>query len=242
MARKAEKAPGPSAADITRRYIDEHPSIRDCLGWDVINFTALARKIQEEKGLKNEEAITVASRRYQRQMHSGASREEKILEVIRGSRIEVRTRVAIIAARNDWEVLLRMDEAADELLKDRRHLLQLIQGQASLTVLLEDDLLSTVLESLPKDHVLRIHRGLAALTVRSPMTIMETPGVLAFMASTLSQRGINCLEIVSSHNESTFVLEEKALFPAFEVLGELIHSGEDDSDPARESPARQTIH
>jgi predicted regulator of amino acid metabolism with ACT domain len=241
MARKSDGPPGPTAADITRRYIDEHPSIQDCLGWDVINFTALARRIQEEKGLKNEEAITVACRRYQRHMHSGVSREEHILGVIRDSRIEVRTRVAIIAARNDWEVLLRMDEAADELLKDRRHLLQLIQGQASLTVLLEDDLLATVLEALPKDHVLRIHRGLAALTVRSPMTIMETPGVLAFMASSLSQRGINCLEIVSSHNESTFVLEERSLFPAFEVLGELIHSGDGDSEIEKVSPARPSI-
>ncbi|MCL4324366.1 MAG: ACT domain-containing protein [Candidatus Thermoplasmatota archaeon] len=236
MAKRPEKPTGPTAADVTRRYIDEHPSIRDCLAWDVINFTALARKILEEKGVKNEEAVTVACRRYQKQMSGDPTADERLMKVIRGSRIEVRTRVAIIAARNDWEVLLRVDEAAGELLKDRRHLLQLIQGPGSLTVLLEDDLLESVLSGLRKENVIRIHRGLAALTIRSPISIVETPGVLAFLASTLARRGINSLEIVSSHTESTFVLDEKSLLSAFEVLGELIHSGENDNSREPVSP------
>ena len=102
--------------------------------------------------------------------------------------------------------------------------------------LLEDDLLESVLSGLRKENVIRIHRGLAALTIRSPISIVETPGVLAFLASTLARRGINSLEIVSSHTESTFVLDEKSLLSAFEVLGELIHSGENDNSGEPVSP------
>ena len=233
MPRIPPKPEGPTAADITRRYIDEHPSIRDCLSLDVVNFTALARRIQEERGLKNEEAVTVACRRYQRQMSQEALQDAGLLKVIRGSRLEVRTRVAIVTARNDWEALLKVDEAAGALLKDRRHLLQLIQGPGALTVLLEDDLLTDVVHGLGKDFVLEVFRGLAALTVRSPKTIVETPGVLAFLSGALSRRGINCLEIVSSHTDSTFVLKEKDLLNAFQVLGELIHPhpGDEMEDP-----------
>ncbi|MDE1819685.1 MAG: ACT domain-containing protein [Euryarchaeota archaeon] len=239
MPRIPPKPEGPTAADITRRYIDEHPSIRDCLAWDVVNFTALARRILEEKGLKNEEAVTVACRRYQRQMQQEVAQDERILQVIHGSRIEVRTRVAIIAARNDWEVLLRVDEAAGELLKDRRHLLQLLQGPGALTILLEDDLLTSVVPSLGKGYVIDIFRGLAALTVRSPSSIVRTPGVLAFLANALARRGINCLEIVSSHTDSTFVLEEKDLLGAFQVLGDLVHPHPQGGDEPlrRESPS-----
>ena len=233
MPRRVSKPEGPTAADVTRRYIDDHPSIRDCLNLDLVNFTALARRIQEERGLKNEEAVTVACRRYQRQMAQEALLDDGLLKVVRGSRLEVRTRVAIITARNDWEALLKVDEAAGELLKDRRHLLQLIQGPGALTVLLEDDLLNDVVHGLGKELVLEVFHGLATLTVRSPKTIVETPGVLAFLAGALSRRGINCLEIVSSHTDSTFVLKEQDLLNAFQVLGELIHPppGDGTGDP-----------
>jgi hypothetical protein len=233
MPRRPRPVEGPTAADVTRRYIDEHPSVRDCLSLDIINFTALARLIQREKGLKNEEAVTVACRRYQRQMSLSTPQDEALLKVVRGSRLEVRTRVAIITTRNDWEALLKVDAVAGELLKDRRHLLQLIQAPSALTVLLEDDLLADVLPTLGKDYVLGVSRGLAALTVRSPKTIMEVPGVLAFLSAALSRRGINCLEIASSYTDSTFVLRERDLLNAFQVLGELIHPhpGDDGDDP-----------
>lgn len=236
MPRSKREHGGPTAADVTRRYIDEHPSIRDCLAWDVVNFTALSRRILEEKGLRNEEAVIVACRRYQRQMQEEARGDEDLLRVIRSSRIEVRTRVAMIAARNDWEVLLRVDEVAGELLKDRRHLLQLIQGQGALTILLEDDLLSSVAPGIGKDHVISIHRGLASLTVRSPRSIVGTPGVLSYLSSALSRRGINCLEIVSSHTESTFVVEGKALMDAFQVISDLVRPVDDDGDGVPVSP------
>src|SRR5271170_595981 len=85
----AARGPGPTAAEVTRRYIEEHPAIRDCLGYDIVNFTSLARKIRAETGLVNQEAVEVALRRYQRQMRTGATLEGRVLAVVRASRLEV---------------------------------------------------------------------------------------------------------------------------------------------------------
>ena len=41
-----------TSAEITRDYIGQHPSIMDCLSYDIVNFSALARKIMEETGAK----------------------------------------------------------------------------------------------------------------------------------------------------------------------------------------------
>lgn len=229
MARVERPQNGPTAADITRRYIDEHPAIRDCLAWDVVNFTALARKILEEKALKNEEAVTVAIRRYQKQMQRQTPQDERVWEILRASRIEVRTRVGMVVVRNDLEVMMHVDEAAGELLKDRRHLLQLIQGAGYLTIILDDDILAVLLPGLGKSHVISISKGLATLTVRSPKTIVDTPGVLSLLSLTLSQRGVNSLETVSTHTESTFVVREADLMTGFQVLSELIHPPSTDS-------------
>src|SRR5579863_3236552 len=138
-------ASGPTAAEVARRYIEDHPSVRDCLGYDIVNFTSLARKIREETGLANQEAVEVACRRYQRQMKSERPLETRVLEVVRGSRLEVRTRVAIVTARHDWSSLDQLLEAGRSLLQDRRHLLQVLQGPSALTILCEEDLVDAVL-------------------------------------------------------------------------------------------------
>jgi hypothetical protein len=216
-------ASGPTAAEVARRYIEDHPSVRDCLGYDIVNFTSLARRIREETGLANQEAVEVACRRYQRQMKSERPLETRVLEVVRGSRLEVRTRVAIVTARHDWSSLDQLLEAGRSLLQDRRHLLQVLQGPSALTILCEEDLVDAVLGAIGKRGVLGVHRQLSALTVRSPELIVETPGVLAFLAGTLFRAGINSLELLSVYTDSTFVVRERDVLHAFRVLSELIH-------------------
>jgi hypothetical protein len=217
------KAGAPTAAEATRRYIDEHPAIRDCLGYNVVNFTALARKIRSETGLVNQEAIEVACRRYQRHMRSDRPLETRVLDVVKASRIEVRTRVAIITARNDWDVLGHVLETGRALLADRRHLLQLLQGPGAVTILCEEDLVEPVVQAVGRRAIVGVNRQLSALTVRSPEMIVDTPGVLAFLAGALFRAGINSLELMSVYTDSTFVVREDDVLHAFRVLSELVH-------------------
>ena len=72
-----ERTNGPTIAEVTRRYIEAHPAVRDCLGYNIINFTALARQIRADTGLPNQEAIEVALRRYQRLMRSDRPLEQR---------------------------------------------------------------------------------------------------------------------------------------------------------------------
>jgi hypothetical protein len=213
----------PTTAEVTRRYIDDHPAIRDCLGYDIVNFTALARKIRADTGLPNQEAIEVALRRYPRLMRPERPLEMRVLDVVKGSRLEVRTRVAIITARADWDLLGRVLETGRTLLADHRHLLQLLQGPGALTILCEEDLVDAVLAVLGKRPVIAVHRQLSALTVRSPESIVETPGVLAFLAGALFRAGINSLELMSVYTDSTFVVREADVVHAFQVLSRLVH-------------------
>jgi hypothetical protein len=225
-----DRSAGPTAAEVTRRYIEDHPAVRDCLGYNIVNFTSLARKIRGETGLANQEAVEVAIRRYQRQMRTEQPLEMRVLDVVKASRLEVRTRVAIITARNDWELLGQVLEAGRTLLADRRHLLQLLQGPGALTILCEDDLADAVLAAIGKRSTLGVHRHLSALTVRSPEVIVETPGVLAFLAGALFRSGINSLELMSVFTDSTFVVREKDVLHAFRVLSELVHPSAADEE------------
>ncbi|HZY70817.1 MAG TPA: ACT domain-containing protein [Thermoplasmata archaeon] len=219
-----ERGQAPTTAEVTRRYIEDHPAVRDCLGYDIVNFTALARKIRADTGLPNQEAIEVALRRYQRMMRPGRPLELRVLEVVKASRLEVRTRVAIVTARADWDLLGRLFEAGRSLLADHRHLLQLLQGPGAVSILCEEDLVDAVLAAIGRRSVIDVHRQLSALTVRSPETIVETPGVLAFLAGALFRAGINSLELMSVYTDSTFVVREADVLHAFQVLSRLVHT------------------
>jgi ACT domain len=229
------KTAAPTAAEIARRYIEDHPSIRDCLGYDIINFTSLGRKIRSDTGLANQEAVEVACRRYRRQMRAENPLEDRVREVIRDSRLEVRTRVAILTAPNDWDLLGNVLEVGRTLLADRRHLLQLLQSPGAITVLCEEDLVEPIVTAIGRRGAISIHRQLSAITVRSPATIVETPGVLAYLAGALFRAGINSLEVMSVYTDSTFVVREKDVLHAFRVLGDLVHppleEGAPGSDP-----------
>ncbi|MCI4367790.1 MAG: hypothetical protein L3K08_08560, partial [Thermoplasmata archaeon] len=133
----AEGVPPPTTADITRQYIDEHPSIREALLDDLVNYTALARKIQAERNLRNEEAVTVACRRYQRNLVTPDPARGAVREVLTQSRLQVHSRVALLRIRDDFEVLDHLYQIARVRLPSppTRRMFQIFQGTRAITVL-----------------------------------------------------------------------------------------------------------
>lgn len=229
----------PTAADASRAYIDEHPSIRDALREDLVNFAFLARKIQAEKGLRNEEAVEIALRRYQQEMRLDTPARAAVRRVLGQSRLEVRNRVALVRIKEDWAILDRLYQIGRGLVPElrRRGVFQMFQGTRALTLLCDDDLLGVLLEALPSRNILHVERGLAVVALRSDPAVAETPGVLAAMMDALFQRGINCLETVSVHTDSLFVFAETDVAPASAALSVLLARGEPSApEPA---PARR---
>lgn len=218
---------GPTSADIARAYIDEHPSIRSALRDDLVNFAFLARRIQAERGLRNEEAIEIALRRYQQEMRVGSSAERAVREVLATSRLEIRGRVSLVRIREDAEILDRLYQIGRGLLPAlrRRGMFQIFQGTRALTVLCEDDLLAVLLEAIPADRVIDLTRGLATVILRSDPQVSETPGVLATMVDRLAERGINCVETISVHTDSIFVVRESDAVPGSHLLSGLVGAG-----------------
>jgi hypothetical protein len=214
----------PSAADVTRQYLDEHPSIREGLLEDLVNYTALARKIQAERNLRNEEAVTVALRRYQRAAVAEDPPGRSVHAVLAESRLQVHSRVALVRVRDDSEVLERLYAAGRRLFSGAppHRMFQLFQGTRALTVLCEEDFLGGIRAEVPDRLLLGVERGLGTLVLRAPPRVAQTPGVLARLVQALFERGINTLETVSVHSDSIFVFRDPDLIPAFQVLTGLL--------------------
>jgi ACT domain len=223
-----------SIADATRDYIDEHPSIREGLLSDIVNFTALARKIQAERELPNEEAVTIACRRYQRGLSTETPVGQAVAAIIRRSRLQVQSRMALVRIRDDWEIIDRLLEVGRSALPgpSPRRVFQLFQGTQAITLLCEEAFLSTLLPAIPSRARMAVERGLAVIAFRSEPIVAETPGVLARMVDVLYRRGINCLETVSVHTDSLFVFRDRDVIQAYQALSELLGDSAGPAGPA----------
>jgi hypothetical protein len=213
-----------SAADETRAYIDRHPSIRGALQADLVNFAFLARKIQSERGLRNEEAIEIALRRYQQEMRAASPAANAIREVVARSHLDVQSPIAILRIREDQEVLDRLYEIGKGLLPELRHqgIFQFFQGTSALTVLCGESLLPVILGSIPKRNLLTVERGLGSVVLRTGGPAGDVPGVLSAVAEELYERGINCLESVSVNSNAILVFRGGDVVRGVSVLSGMI--------------------
>lgn len=209
-----------SAAEITRNYIDRHPSIRDCITKDLINYSSLSRLIMKELGVKNEEAVLAASRRYAMKL-AKSDLEGDILKVLEESRLELKTRICIVVAKNEWTVLRNLEDVVRRFLAEKSTM-QVLQSTNGITIISEDRHLLSIVKAVGQDHVLSVKENLAEITIKSPVRIEETPGVFAYVMGMLSEQGINLLEAVSCYTDTIFIVTRDDMMRAFDILSECI--------------------
>lgn len=216
--------PTGSAAEVARAYVEAHPSVREALRDGLLNYAALARKIQAELGTSSAEALTVACARYQRAGATEPSGLDAVRRVVEGSRLEVRSRVALLRMRDDWSALDNVLGPGRRAIAEsgRGRLFEVLQGTRAVTILCEEDLLGTLLEYVPPPVRLGVETGLSVLVFRSRPEVAETPGVMAFLSEELYRRGVNALESVSVHADSILVFRDENLIPAFTALSDLV--------------------
>jgi len=209
-----------SAAELTRRYIDRHPSIRDCITKDLVNYSSLSRLIMKELGVKNEEAVLAASRRYAMKL-ARTDFEGAVMSIFEQSRLELKTRICIVVAKNEWIVLKNLEDVVKKILGEKSTM-QVLQSTSGITVISEDKHLPSIVKAIGQDHVMSVKENLAEITVRSPPSIEETPGAFAYLMTMLSEQGINLLEAVSCYTDTIFIVSREDMMAAFDILSAVI--------------------
>jgi hypothetical protein len=214
-----------SIADVTREYIDTRPSVRDCLALGIMNYTLLARRIMDELGLKNEEAVTVACRRYQMELEKKETHQSAIQDLLAESAIELKNKVAVLVLRGDYEVVETLMGVLPRLMLGRGPM-QVIMSHESVTMITEEKKLDEVLKLVEKGDVDRQSKDLAQIVVKSPVKIEEVSGVLAYLSGILAEYGINIVEAYSCYPDTVFIVSEKEVMRAYGILSKIIDRAE----------------
>ena len=214
-----------SLAEKTRVYIDAHPSVKDCVSKGLVNYSSLARAIMKELDLDNEEAVMIACRRYASKMGVSTDHEISILNILKDSRLEMRTKTCIVTAKNDWSVLHKMDNLFKDLWNEDS-IMQIVQSASAVTIIADKMLKERIIDTVGRFNILKIRENLVEITVKSPEKIVETSGVIAYLITNLSDAGINIEETVSCHTDTVFIVGEYDMINAYSVLTKCIQSAE----------------
>ena len=93
----------------------------------------------------------------------------------------------------------------------------MIEGVSAITLITVEEFGKEV-KKLLKHYILEETSGLVEVVLKSPPAIEETAGIMGYLYSLLGENGINIVETMSCWTDTLFVIHEKDLGKAMELL------------------------
>ena len=208
---------GVSVPEVVREIITRNRSIYECMKMDVINYTALAVKIQPdvEKTIGNAvnlNTIVVAIKRYADSFDSS----EKVSEepVLKNARLSLTDGIMGI----QWNMVDAGDEMAKMLNEFHKEFAdsEFFRLGDSFRILTEDsDRVRRMFHSLPKEN--EYNSGLAKIKVSVPPNHNRSD-IMSFVTEILHYNGIDMADALFTQDGLVIVLKEEDAPRAYEKL------------------------
>jgi aspartokinase len=187
-----------SVAQRVRETIQTRPSLLDALSMKIVNYSALARILQEELGEGSLEAVKAAIIRVADEISTDRGLREKAVQgILRASKVRLQDKIGVVIST----VRLDIPHIVTAHLTDQY-------------VYIVDQ--TIIKEPLP-DHV-QFQKNLVALILLSPEIVEETPGFVAFITQQLASRNINIIEFISCSTNTIIILDARQALDAFSLL------------------------
>lgn len=187
-----------SIAQLVRDTIQTRPSLLDALSMKIVNYSALARILQEELGEGSLEAVKAAIIRVADEISTNRSlREEAVRGILKNSRVRLQDKIGVVISP------IRLDIP---------HIV---------TAHLTDQFVYVVDQTIIKDPLpdqVQFQKNLVALILLSPEIVEETPGFVAFVTQLLASRNINIVEFISCSTNTIIILDGTQALQAFSLL------------------------
>lgn len=208
----------PTTAELTEKYIANHPSIKDCLKQGLINYSRLSRKIAKELNIEKKtsiEAILIAARRYEEKIKKEKIREEKIIQILKNSELEIKNKIVVVILKKNIipEELINLERN----IKKQDDLVYVIEGTKTYTIITSEKYLKSIKNKFSRK-IIKISREQAMIIMKNPEGVEETTGFTAYLYSRFGDHGVNILETMSCWTDTIFVISENDISTALKFL------------------------
>jgi len=174
------------------------PSLVDALKMRIVNYSALARVLQEEAGMGSIEAVKAAIIRVGEELADEYGlQEEKVLSILRESKVRLQDKIAVLISPEMLDIPYLVTAYLTDsyvYIVDQTELKKEIPGHVQVT------------------------SNLVALILISPPRVEVTPGFVAFITGLLASREINIVEFISCSTNTVIIFDSKDALNAFSLL------------------------
>lgn len=217
-----------SISRVTEEIINRSPFLREAMTENLINISALARKIKPEiekitdKEIK-EGAIVMAIKR----MTPGAYHklDVRINNVIGGiGDFLVRSDLVDFTYENTDSLREAQSALIQTIRQDKDSFFTVCRGITETTYILNSKFSEEAKRIFQNENLKAHTKDLSSITVKLPETNTETYGVYYYIMKHLAWEGINIEQVVSTANEFTAIVASDYIDDAFKILMQLKRS------------------
>jgi len=206
------------------KILHNSPSIRRDMSRGLINASALARYLIEEKKISASlDAALIAIRRYELNPHEEIfNNAQKILG--QAVKIKKKSNLAEISLIKDTEVQRILPKHFNFIHYVQGDVLRVTQANKSIRLLLDEKNLEQVISLFSKNKIITQEKDLAEINIYIHPKMQKTPGILAVIANELAINGINIFEFVTCPPEMLCIVKKEDLVKASGILYQLCES------------------
>lgn len=218
-----------SIGKVTEQIINRSPFLREALTENLINVSALARKIKPEiedilKKPVKEGAVIMSIKRMSPGYYHRINLKIKNFMGTLGDFL-VRSDLEDFTYENSPTLTLRQAEMMKLLNDEQDPFYTFCHGVGESTIITSLSV-KDQLEEVFANEKLKSHTpDLASITIKLPTVNTEISGIYYFILKHLAWEGINIVEVVSTSNEFTVVVHSDDIDAAFSVLMQLKKEG-----------------
>lgn len=188
----------------------------------VINLSSLARIIKPdiEKALLkdvSEASVVMALKR----ISADLTYDKKVDFKTHFGDVTLKSDLIEFTYKNSEDLYKKMENLLAQLEKYEDIYLTFVKGVWQTTIIASSSIKNPI-EKMFKEETLQSSYGnLSSITVKLVNNHIAQPGIIAFALDTLAWMGVNIVEVVSTFDELTVIIEKESVVKAFEVINNL---------------------
>jgi len=207
-------------SETVENIVRKSPFLEEALARGLINLSALAREIKpeiEKELMKKatEGAIVMALKRLSAKIKQVQKKE--VHWFASSPDLMVRSNLTEITIANSSTMLQKLRKLLEQIRFNENYFLTITQGIYETTIIVSKNLEDKLKKIFAGEKIISKFENLSSITIQLPEGSTRIPGIYSFILKALAWEGINLVEVVSTCNEFTMILESAnttGLFPS----------------------------
>ncbi len=203
-----------------QKYLAHDIAIQKGLANGLINMSALAKQLKNAYKLEGSiDGIVSAIRRFDAKKAYNAH-SSLVRHTFTGATISTKTNLAAAEIRGRKKITKCLSKIKDIINLDRGEVLRLVKGNARMRVIMDQDKIPTLTDSIPEIKEAYFKKNLVEMIVSTNprVNIDETKGVIAKISNELSMNDINIIEVIFSAPDVLVYVHQKDYMKAHNAL------------------------